>query len=158
MDLVPRSKANWDTFSNRAFCEICAEECEAGNRPTGCLSTTGYKNLQLKFFQRTGKKHDQKQLKNHWETLKKEYNLWIELKEKSTGLGWDPIKGTFTADDACVLRDELFGRCDLDEEFDPNTEQASSSQENGINGLAVDDEDMNAFRDRIANSLTATRA
>lgn len=100
MDLVPRSKANWDTFSNRAFCDICAEECEAGNRPTGCLSTTGYKNLQLKFFQRTGKKHDQKQLKNHWETLKKEYNLWIELKEKSTGLGWDPIKGTFTADDA----------------------------------------------------------
>lgn len=100
MDLLPLSKANWDAFSNRAFCQICKEEVEAGNRPMHCLSTTGYKNLQLKFFQKTGKRHDKKQFKNHWETMKKVYSLWNELKLKATGLGWDHAKGTIDASDA----------------------------------------------------------
>lgn len=100
MELVPISKATQDAFSNRAFCQICAEEVGAGNRPLGCLNTRGYKNLQQKFFERTGKKHDKKQLKNKWETLKKEYNLWNDLKQKATGLGWDNNKGTISASDA----------------------------------------------------------
>lgn len=60
MELVAISKTNWDTFGNNTFCQICDEEVGVENRPLGCLNCTGYNNLQKKFFERTGKKHDKK--------------------------------------------------------------------------------------------------
>ncbi|KAK8999268.1 hypothetical protein V6N11_070444 [Hibiscus sabdariffa] len=49
------------------------------------------------FEKETGKSYTQKQLKNRWDILKKEWKLWKKLKEKDTGLGWNPIKGTVDA-------------------------------------------------------------
>ena len=52
--LVPMERVNWDSLTTRYFCEICKEECEAGNRPLGFLCTTGFKNLSDKLFDKTG--------------------------------------------------------------------------------------------------------
>ena len=47
------TKANWDAFSTKSFCEICKEETIVGNRPSGVLSAVGYRNLEEKFFVKT---------------------------------------------------------------------------------------------------------
>jgi hypothetical protein len=46
-------KANWDALVAQDFFEICAQETLDGNRPTAFFSNTGYKNFELKFYQRT---------------------------------------------------------------------------------------------------------
>jgi len=91
-------KAVWDAYHNRIFCELCAAECELGNRPGGFLSTKGYKNLEQKFFSITSKRYVKKQFKNRWDSMKKEYTQWMELKTAATGLGWNSRMGTIEAD------------------------------------------------------------
>ena len=90
-------KTVWDTFSTRAFCDICMDEVNANNRDGGCLSKKGYKNLGDKFALKTDKTLTKKQFKNKWDALKKDYTGWIELL-KATGLGWDPEAKTMDAD------------------------------------------------------------
>ncbi|MBA0765094.1 hypothetical protein Gotri_014351, partial [Gossypium trilobum] len=41
------------------------------------------------------KAYSQRQLKNRWDALKKEWKAWKKLKGGDIGLGWNPIKGTF---------------------------------------------------------------
>jgi hypothetical protein len=52
-----------------------------------------------KFNEKTGKQYCYKQLKNKWDNLKKEWNIWKRLIGKETGLGWDPMKKTIDAPD-----------------------------------------------------------
>ncbi|XP_021715665.1 L10-interacting MYB domain-containing protein-like [Chenopodium quinoa] len=96
---VKRSKATWSDETTKIFCEVCAEEVHAGNRPHTHFSKIGWNNVVIKFQQRSGKKYDQKQLKNKWEKLKMEYATWKNLVEKETGLGWDHEKNTIVASD-----------------------------------------------------------
>ena len=93
------TKANWDAFSTKAFCEICKEETIAGNRPSGVLSAVGYRNLDEKFFVKTKQRLQRKQFKNKWDYLKTEYVLWIQLKNAATGLGQSTTSNSVTADD-----------------------------------------------------------
>uniref|UniRef100_A0A803MR63 Myb/SANT-like domain-containing protein n=1 Tax=Chenopodium quinoa TaxID=63459 RepID=A0A803MR63_CHEQI len=96
---VKRSKATWYDETTKIFCEVCAEEVHAGNRPHTHFSKIGWNNVVIKFQQRSGKMYDQKQLKNKWEKLKTEYTTWKNLIEKETGLGWDHEKNTIVASD-----------------------------------------------------------
>ncbi|MFQ6670605.1 hypothetical protein Gotur_035458 [Gossypium turneri] len=43
--------------------------------------------------------YSQRQLKNRWDALKKEWKAWKKLKDGDTGLGWNPIKRTVDASD-----------------------------------------------------------
>jgi len=74
------------------------EEVNGNNRERGCLSRKGYKNLGDKFAEKTGDRRTQKQFKNKWDAMKKDYTGWMEL-QNATGLGWDPIAKTMDADD-----------------------------------------------------------
>ncbi|KAL6638990.1 hypothetical protein ACP70R_022720 [Stipagrostis hirtigluma subsp. patula] len=60
-----------------------------------------------------------------------------------------------------ALSDELFERCDEDEDYIPEDEDyippVASSGGGEYNGVAIDDGDMCAFRDFIADSLMAAR-
>lgn len=78
---------------------MCAEEVHAGNRPHTHFSKIGWNNVVVKFQQRSGKRYDQKQLKNKWEKLKTEYTTWKNLVEKETCLGWDHERNTIVASD-----------------------------------------------------------
>ena len=100
MDQDKAPKANWDAFSTRVFCEICKDQKRAGNRPTAFLSPEGYKCLAREFAARTGKNYSKIQLKNKWDSTKTLYQAWVYYNTKATGLGWDPVKKTFTADEA----------------------------------------------------------
>jgi hypothetical protein len=72
----------------RVFCELCAKEVGAGNIPGPFLSAKGYKNLEESFFQQTKKRYVKEKNMNRWDSLKKEYTQWKELKIAASGLGW----------------------------------------------------------------------
>ena len=49
-------KADWsDSFVRNLF-DACKEEIEAGNRPMGIFSSTGWKNVISKFADKSGDK------------------------------------------------------------------------------------------------------
>ena len=87
-------------MSTTIFCEICNDKKESGNRPTAFLSPEGYKNLGRDFATRTGRTYTKPQFKNKWDSTKALYQAWVYYKIKATGLGWDPVKNTITADAA----------------------------------------------------------
>ncbi|KAJ0972408.1 hypothetical protein J5N97_020367 [Dioscorea zingiberensis] len=93
------SKARWDDTNTELFLKICVEEVQAGNRPHTHFTKEGWKNVVSKFVVRTGLSYNYKQLKNKWDSLKKEFSLWAKLVEHQTGLGWDSTKRTVLASD-----------------------------------------------------------
>ncbi|BFG30335.1 hypothetical protein CerSpe_166100 [Prunus speciosa] len=92
-----QGKAHWDDEALDAFIKICVVETIAGNRPGGHFSKQGWKNVVRKFSELTQRTYTQKQLKNKWTGLKKDWQLWTSLVGKETGLGWDPVKKTINA-------------------------------------------------------------
>jgi hypothetical protein len=53
-------KADWGDVFLRHLYYACKEEIEAGNRPLGIFTTTGWKNLVLKFAEKSGDKRTRK--------------------------------------------------------------------------------------------------
>ncbi|XP_056698163.1 L10-interacting MYB domain-containing protein-like [Spinacia oleracea] len=96
---LKRAKATWTDQSTKIYCEVCAEEVTAGNRPHTHFNKIGWSNVIKKFYERTGKKFDQKQLKNKWEKLKIEYTAWKNVVDKEAGLGWNHERNTIDAPD-----------------------------------------------------------
>lgn len=78
---------------------LATKEKEKGNRPTKFLNPTGYKNVEVGFFQQTGKLYSRLQFKNKWGSLRTLYRDWLILKNTSTGLGWNDETNTVIADD-----------------------------------------------------------
>ncbi|KAI5398270.1 L10-interacting MYB domain-containing protein [Lathyrus oleraceus] len=92
--------AKWgDDSKTESLLKICIEEIEAGNRPTTHFSKEGWKNITEKFQNKTGYAYDRTQLKNRWDTLKREFSSFVKLVDKQTGVGWDHEKKTIMADD-----------------------------------------------------------
>ncbi|KAG2667377.1 hypothetical protein I3760_15G111300, partial [Carya illinoinensis] len=81
------------------YVDICVSEIYAGNRPGTHFNKVGWKNVVNKFSEKVGKEFNYKQLKNKWDSLKKDWNIWTKLVGKETGLGWDPVKKTVDATD-----------------------------------------------------------
>ncbi|RLM65139.1 hypothetical protein C2845_PM16G14080 [Panicum miliaceum] len=96
---VKAPKVVWDAYATKIFCQICKEETLVGNRPGTTLSSIGYKNLEEFFFAITKRHYPHGKLKNNWDALKPQYNLWLDLKRAATGLGFDVVKGTITTSD-----------------------------------------------------------
>ncbi|GMP77985.1 hypothetical protein CsSME_00034081 [Camellia sinensis var. sinensis] len=93
-------KASWDSDSIRVFLQLIANQITKGNRPFLVLSQAGYKSLARKFEKKTGRKHDLKQLKNKYMSLKKDWQAWTKLMDSSkgvTGIGFNNDTGMFQA-------------------------------------------------------------
>ena len=87
-------KADWGDSFVRHLIDVCKEEIQAGNRPMGIFTKTGWKNLVCKFEELSGQKRKKKQLKNKLDNMKKEFTWFMEFKNYATGLGWDEAKQT----------------------------------------------------------------
>ncbi|MBA0854189.1 hypothetical protein Goshw_027294, partial [Gossypium schwendimanii] len=92
-------KAIWDKRLIEIFCNICIKEILKGNRPGTHFTKDGWLKIMTNFKKETSKAYSQRQLKNMWDALKKEWKAWKKLKGKDTGLGWNPIKRTVDASD-----------------------------------------------------------
>ncbi|XP_020586020.1 L10-interacting MYB domain-containing protein-like [Phalaenopsis equestris] len=91
------TSAMWDREVTIIFCDLCVREVEVGNRPTTFFNKAGWRNILVKFKEMTGRDYDRMKMKNKWDQLKKDWKLWKELKQGSTGMGWDPVKRTIDA-------------------------------------------------------------
>lgn len=91
------SSAKWDVYLNRMLVQSCVEEIGKGNRPNSHFNTNGWNNLIKRFNQLTGRNYVYKQIRNHWDSMKKEWSLFKKLMHNSTGIGWDPLKNSIDA-------------------------------------------------------------
>lgn len=67
--------------------KFCIEEIKACNRPTIHFSKEGWKNITKKIQKKVGYVCDHTQLKNIWDTLKREFSSFVKLVDKQTGVG-----------------------------------------------------------------------
>lgn len=88
-----KGKAAWEPEYHRVFVELCVEQKLRGHKP-------GTQHLLEPFQQRTGARFNKKQLKNHWDTMCKQWKIWRRLVNCSD-MKWDPEANIFhaTADD-----------------------------------------------------------
>ncbi|PPS13513.1 hypothetical protein GOBAR_AA07066 [Gossypium barbadense] len=132
------------------------------------------------FEKEKGKVYSQRQLKNMWDALKKEWKAWKKLKSEDTGLWWNPIKRTVDAsDDWCESRLNFFPEAQkfitlaIDLEFEGKLDQmfigvvatgyktwAPSSGtlrseffEDVDNDILEENEEENARNDHISNDV-----
>jgi hypothetical protein len=94
-----RKKATWDDKSFETFVRLCIEETRAGNRPGSSFNRNGWKNIETKFNEITKKNFKYKQFRNKWDSMKQDWQIWVKLNEKASGLGWNAEKKTIRASD-----------------------------------------------------------
>jgi hypothetical protein len=90
-------KADWGDVLLRHLYDAYKEEIEAGNRPLGIFTTTGWKNLVFKFAEKSGDKRTKKQLKNKIDALKKDYTVFMEFKNLQLDLDGIRLNKLWTA-------------------------------------------------------------
>ncbi|KAL1059726.1 hypothetical protein V6Z11_1Z012700 [Gossypium hirsutum] len=123
-------KEMWDKRLTEIFCDICIKEILKGNRPGTHFTRDGWLKIMTNFEKETGKGFSQRQLKNRWDALKKEWKAWKKLKGEDTGLGWNPIKRTVDASDEwwesrlqVVPEAKKFRTSGIDPEFERKLDQ-----------------------------------
>lgn len=84
-----KGKAAWEPEYHRVFVELCVEQKLRGNKP-------GTQHLFEPFQEKTGARFNKKQLKNHWDTMCKQWKIWRRLVQCSD-MKWDPEANTFRA-------------------------------------------------------------
>ncbi|KAM0897635.1 hypothetical protein ACQ4PT_022450 [Festuca glaucescens] len=87
----------WTDENTSIVTELFAAEVGRGNRSSTHLNNIGYEEVARRFKDKTGIELKKTQLKNKWDKLKADYNIWKRLL-KQTGAGCDHIKGTFEQD------------------------------------------------------------
>ncbi|MFQ6646056.1 hypothetical protein Gotur_020079, partial [Gossypium turneri] len=123
-------KVMWDKRLTEIFCNICIKEILKGNRSGTHFTKDGWLKIMTNFEKETGKAFSQKQLKNRWDALKKEWKAWKKLKGEDTGLGWNPKKRTVDASDdwwesrlKVVPEAQKFRTSGIDPEFEGKLDQ-----------------------------------
>ena len=89
-------KAAWDRETTEVLIKECLEQIIKKARNNASFKKKGWKEIEAGFNAKTGKKYDNKQLRNRLDTLKREWSKWEALC-KETGVGWDPKTNTVVA-------------------------------------------------------------
>ena len=93
-------KTKWDESSVDALVEICDEFVKSIKRaPDGPPPKFEWEGVAKKFNTCTGLNFSKQILKNRWDNLRKEWNLWKQMCHNETGLGWDSINRRLVMDD-----------------------------------------------------------
>ncbi|XP_058185794.1 uncharacterized protein LOC131303012 isoform X2 [Rhododendron vialii] len=95
-------RANWGSHMTRLFLQLAIKEIEAEGRGTTQLSNNSLRKIAAELSATTGELITLKQCKNRYGVLKRDWQAWILLADSrrgATGLGWNPVTGTFTAPD-----------------------------------------------------------
>ncbi|XP_077248827.1 L10-interacting MYB domain-containing protein-like [Tasmannia lanceolata] len=98
-DAHEAESANWSLRDTGIFINLMVEEVEKGNRCARTFSKKAWKDIQTKFYQKTGCNYTLLQFRNKFRNLKKEYMEFKKLLEV-TGFTWHPMTKTVTAEDS----------------------------------------------------------
>ncbi|KAG6508644.1 hypothetical protein ZIOFF_034024 [Zingiber officinale] len=87
-------RANWkDPEILKTFLDACIEESTSGNRSGSSFKKRSWDLIGNLMKEKKGLDLTQKQLKNQLDYLKRKYNIWERIVNK-TGNGYDPISNT----------------------------------------------------------------
>ncbi|KAL2510737.1 L10-interacting MYB domain-containing protein [Abeliophyllum distichum] len=104
-----RRAAKWDDDVHRIFVNCCELLIAQGYRQGKCFSKSGWQQLVSMFNTEAGKDWNHVQLKNHWFSMRREYQLLHELL-RCTGIEYDHQTNIIVADDWWWERKiQLFG-------------------------------------------------
>ncbi|KAJ1288951.1 hypothetical protein BS78_02G128200 [Paspalum vaginatum] len=90
--------ADWNERTTKTFLDLCIDEKKSDFNNKKGLTKQGWQNLYRHFRQQTGRSYSSKQLQNKFNTLKRLFRVWKNLKNRS-GPGWDEKTGTITCSD-----------------------------------------------------------
>ncbi|XP_035841278.1 L10-interacting MYB domain-containing protein-like [Helianthus annuus] len=74
-----KPKFLWNNDAFMDFVEACLLETRKGNKPCGHFNKIGWENIEKTMNEKTGKVIDRKQLKNKWDSMKKDWKLYDRL-------------------------------------------------------------------------------
>lgn len=92
---VESSRAVWSDNQKKVFLDLCIQEVLSGGRPGTNLKSQSWKRVIDGFKEKTGILYGQKQLKNQWDLMRKQYNAWVTLCGQ-TGIGYNEVTHTVT--------------------------------------------------------------
>lgn len=82
-------KATWTPSFHKIFVGLCLKETLRMNEPGGRITKEGWRNIVESFYAKTGVRYDKKQFKNHFDSTRKLWKVWVKLTEDSS-MKWDP--------------------------------------------------------------------
>ncbi|XP_010277781.1 PREDICTED: uncharacterized protein LOC104612158 [Nelumbo nucifera] len=87
-------RATWkDSTLQKLLLDFCIDEMSTHGRQGGSLKKESWAQIQKKIVEKLHKNFSQKQLKNGFDYLKRKYQLWVTLINR-TGNGYNPSTGT----------------------------------------------------------------
>ncbi|XP_077248823.1 uncharacterized protein LOC143888331 isoform X2 [Tasmannia lanceolata] len=98
-DAHETESASWSSTDTDIFIDLMVEEVEKGNSYTKTFSKKAWKDIQTKFYQKTGCNYTLLQFRNEFQKLRKEYLEFKKLLEV-TGFAWDPMMNCVMAEDS----------------------------------------------------------
>ena len=90
--------AEWTEDNTRIITDLFVKQVRMGNRPNTHLTPKAYEDVGKDFKMLTGLEYKQPQLKNKWDKLKIDYNIFKKLRLRETGGGWDIERNTVRQD------------------------------------------------------------
>ncbi|KAL0003277.1 hypothetical protein SO802_017058 [Lithocarpus litseifolius] len=88
--------AVWTPAHHETYIDLCLEQTLKGNKPGTHFNKEGWNNIVESFYEKTGFRYDNKQIKNHWSFTKEQWKVWVKLIGDSS-MKWDPETKTFGA-------------------------------------------------------------
>ncbi|KAK3205327.1 hypothetical protein Dsin_019373 [Dipteronia sinensis] len=83
------SRVNWsDALPRKHFIDLCLYEANSGFRSGATLKPSAWTRIAEGFEKTIGKRLNQKQLKNGWDYMKRQYQTWTKL-TNTTGHGYN---------------------------------------------------------------------
>lgn len=91
-------KATWTPPFHKIFVELCLREVLKMKEPGTRLTKEGWRNIVGSFYAKTGVRYDKRQFKNHYDSTRKLWKVWVKLIGDSS-MKWDPETNQFGASD-----------------------------------------------------------
>ncbi|KAM0845838.1 hypothetical protein ACQ4PT_056079 [Festuca glaucescens] len=91
--------AEWTHENTRILTELFVDQVRMGNMPNTYPTPNAYEEVVVQFQSRICLDYKHTQLKNKWDKLKLDYNIFKRLKLRETGGGWDHERNTVKQDE-----------------------------------------------------------
>ncbi|XP_039690905.1 L10-interacting MYB domain-containing protein-like [Medicago truncatula] len=102
------TKASWrDIKATEYFVKACLDQVTKRQRNGTCFTKKGWQGIVSQFHEQSGLNYDKVQLKNRYDSLRKEWKVWYNLFGKVTELGWNFEKNIVYASDEWWEKKEL---------------------------------------------------
>ncbi|XP_054801459.1 uncharacterized protein LOC129305455 [Prosopis cineraria] len=83
---MSKEKALWTTEETELFIKLALQQVKKNECKGSTLSKEGWEALMQQFNALSSRSYDKKQLKNKWDNLRKDWNIWDKLLNKETDI------------------------------------------------------------------------